>query len=230
MEAAVVLLFLALAAIVYGAVFLTNQTNRRHKAAFRGDVEARGWRYAERDDSYAYRWHGQPFHARRGRARNVVSGQHAGRDFVAFEFSYATKPSPHADTAIGRRFAVWTLPLPAEAPRLSVSQQGARGKLAKAFDATRFDIGDDEFDAMFDVHGEDELFATRVLQPSLVEYLKSTGPWDWRFEADTMIAYDRGRLEPDQIAAKIELMAGVLDRVPAEAWQQVRHDPAGGPT
>jgi hypothetical protein len=228
MEAAVVLIFVALAAVVYLVVHLANQATLRRRAAFRGQAEGRGWHYVERDDAYAYRWRGQPFRGRRGHARNVVSGQHAGRDFVAFEFAYATRSSPHTDTAIGHRFAVWTVALPTLVPSLSVSRQGARGKVAKAFDATRFDIGDDEFDASFDVHGEDERFAIRVLQPLLVEYLKSTGPWDWRFEGDTMIAYDRGPLELDQVEPKIELMAGVLDRVPVEAWQQPRHNPAEG--
>ncbi len=219
MEVAVVLAFASIMVAVGAGARLARQRRRRRISDFLAAVRTRGWELTAHDDSLAHRWHGRPFRGA-GHARKVVRGHYRGRDFTAFEYSYATKPTPNADTAIPHRFAVWALPLPVAVPSLSVGGHGALGAtVPKAFGTEDIEIADEEFDHQFKVTGEDEAFVARVLQPSLVEHLKSTGPWEWRFEGDTMLAFEPGRLEAENIAAKLDAMIGVLDRVSADVWR-----------
>lgn len=220
MEVVLILAFVAVAGAVGTWAHVTRRAALRRTNALLQTVRARGWHLTRRDDSYARRWKGRPFRGNAGHASPIVHGRHRERDFVAFEYSYSTKPTPNADTAITHRFAVCALPLPTAVPTLSVRGRGILGPTAaKALGTAEAEIGDEEFRRLFVVHCADESFAVKVLQAPLTEYLKTTGQWEWRFEGDTMLAWDTGRLEPDWIGPKLDLMTGVLDHVSADAWR-----------
>ncbi|TDE07363.1 hypothetical protein [Jiangella asiatica] len=220
MEALVVLLFAALAGAVVVGVRISQYTARGRGAALHEAARAHGWRVTADGGSRTLRWSGPPFRPGSGAARTVVSGEHRGREFVAFEYVDEAKPTPHAKTAIPHRFMVVTMTLPAAVPELSVIRRDpVESVLTRALDVPMLDVGDDEFSARSAVTSTDPLFATTVLQPLVVDHLKRQPRWNWRFDGATMLAWDKGRLEPDRLTARLTAMAELLDRVPAEAWR-----------
>lgn len=171
MDSSITLLVVAVVIIgVIVNVGMSRSGKRRH-TEIAAVAATHGWTFTESDSSYARTWTGPPFAGLGGKARNVVSGRHRGRDFAAFEYSYTTTSSTSDGTATHvHTFAVWTIALPGVAP-----------------------------------------------QP-LVDSLRATAPADWRFEGDTMIAFEKGTLEAAAIAPKLDLMSDLLDRIPPQAW------------
>lgn len=224
MEAAVVLLFAALAGAVLVGVRYGRVAAQQRLADLRGTAQSHGWSLRPGDEELTRRWPGPPFHPRGGVARPVVTGTHRGREFLAFEYLYEVTPSPAAKTAIPHRRVVVTVPLPAHVPDLAVTRKDAlAGAVARVLDRPGAEIPGGESGRRYHVACADQLFATTVLQPPVVAQLEAGPTWEWRFAGDTMIGYRAGRLTPDRLLSGLDALADVLDRVPAEAW---RH---GGP-
>ncbi|WP_146605042.1 hypothetical protein [Jiangella anatolica] len=215
MEAVVVLLFAALAGAAFLAVRHGRFAAQRRHADLRGDVRSRGWGFsASGDPQLTRRWPGPPFHPGGGVARPVVSGTHRGRSFVAFEYVYEITPSPTAKTAIPHRRLVITISLPGSVPDLAVTRKNA---VARVLDRPVPDVAGEH--RHHRVACADPLFASTVLQPTVVEWLDAGPPWDWRFAGDTMIGYQPGRLTPERLLSGLDAFSDVLDRIPAEAWR-----------
>jgi hypothetical protein len=230
MEALVVVLFAALAGAVLVVVQYTRFAARRRLADLRGFVRSHGWRLSASSDELTRRWPGPPFHPGGGVARPVVRGTHRGREFTAFEYLYEVTPSATAETAIPHRHAVVVVPLPGPVPEFAVTRQNAvAGALARVLDLPSAEVPEGvggaggEFERRYHVACADPLFAATVLQPLVVQRMLDGPAWEWRFTGDVMIGYDGGHLDPDRLLTRLDAMADVLDRVPAEAW---RH---GGP-
>ncbi|TDC49325.1 hypothetical protein E1212_18550 [Jiangella ureilytica] len=233
MEALVVLLFAALAAGVLVVVQYARFAARRRVADLRGFVRSRGWQLTASDGGLTRRWPGPPFHPGGGVARPVVRGTHRGREFTGFEYLYEVTPSASAKTAIPHRHLVVVVPLPGAVPDFAVTRQNAvAGALARVLDLPGAEVPEtaggagpagSEFGRRFHVACADPLFAATVLQPLVVQRLVEGPVWEWRLSGTDMIAWDGGHLTPDRLLTRLDAIADVLDRVPAEAW---RH---GGP-
>lgn len=236
MEAAVVLFFAALAGAALVAVRSGRFTARRRLTDLRGFVRSHGWHFGVDDvgggvgtgmvsgpgADLTRRWPGPPFHPGGGIARSVVSGMHRGRDFVAFEYRYDVTPSPTAKTAIPHRRTVVTVSLPAPVPDLAVTRTSPLGGvLARARRPAGADVVTETGGSGRRVHVvcADELFASTVLQPPVVQQLDGGPAWEWRFAGDTMIGYRSGRITPDRLLDGLDALADVLDRIPADAWR-----------
>lgn len=212
MEVLVVLLFAALALAVLVTVQYARFAARRRVADLRGFVRSHGWQLTASDAELTRRWPGPPFHPGGGVARPVERGTHRGREFTAFEYLYEVTPSATAKTAIPHRHAV-------------------AGALARVLDLPGADVTDEAFERRYHVACADPLFAATVLQPLVLQQLNAGPAWEWRLTGDVMIGYDGGHLAPDRLLTRLDAMADVLDRIPAEAW---RHGdpgdvPRGGP-
>ncbi|WP_051425975.1 hypothetical protein [Jiangella gansuensis] len=219
MEAAVLLVFAGLIGAVLVVVRLSRYLGQRRGADLRETARTRGWKVTATAPEVTGRWAGPPFQPG-GVARSVVTGQHRGRDFTAFEYLDEARPTPHAKTAIPHRSMVLALALPSAVPELSVARRGAiEATVSRVLDLPAIDTGDDEFDRRFQVTSPDPLFATTVLQPHVVEHLEAHPLGNWRFDGATMIAWDHGRIDPDRLLERLEAAAGLIDRVPAEAWR-----------
>lgn len=219
MASTVVIIGILLAVVVIGAVIFGVVAAKKRSNEIQSLATAQGWTFVERDDSWARRWDGAPFTGR-GRARNVIVGQHRGRPITVFEYVYTTTSSNgQSTTTQTHRFAVWAVGLSSGVPELAVGPEGIfGGKVAEAFGFDRVDTGDAAFDEAFKVKCRDESFARRVLHPAVVDLLRRTGPWNWRFIGTTMLAFDKGALDAAAVVPRLELMADLLDRVPADAW------------
>lgn len=225
MEFAGLFLVLFLGIIIVGIIawLAAQQRREQRQQALQQFATGRGWQFVAEDDSYGRRWQGKPF-AGRGTTRNIIIGQHRGRNFCAFAYHYTTTSSNgQTTTTQSHDFAVTVIALPAPVPELSVGAEGIfGGRVAEALGFERVDTGDSDFDSTFKVKSDDARFGTLVLQPPLIQMLKATGPWDWRFTGQDMLSHQKGVFEPPMLQPRLDLMCDVLDRIPNDAWQRPR--------
>lgn len=189
----------------------------------------RGWRYVERDDSYAGVFNDQiqytsrnplhplenPPHA--SEAHDIVTGTHRGRSFVAASF----RTYHRGEYSLTRSIIVRT---PSAGPALNV--MGASGMQTAVNQALGWGarIGNPDFDRKYEVSAEDEGFAGTVLNPSMVEFLMAD---DRPMRGFTMLGdqFDvvdpvRDHRDPAELVPALDLRCDLLDRVPASAWSR----------
>jgi|GEM_PF-6837036 hypothetical protein len=154
-------------------------------------------------------------------ALNILAGSYRGRPVCAFEYSYTTTSHNGTTTTTNTyHFAVWVVALPTAVPLFTVGSEGIfGGKVAAAMGFRRLDIGDPTFDDTFKIKCDNELFGRRVLHPAVVDVLRQTGPWDWRFSGQNMISFQQGVFEPVNALPRLNLMCDLIDRIPADAWR-----------
>ncbi len=143
--------------------------------ALREEAARRGWTFVERDDSmvalydrqYDRRswWEPLTQPPRAKGARDVITGTHRGRPFVAatFDTVYQGQHQPER--------AIWVA-APAPHPMLSIHRvAGTQNALNRSIGLGGVQTGNVEFDRRFEVLSEDERFAHAVLSPQLQEFL-----------------------------------------------------------
>lgn len=225
MSEGVILLVVVVIAVIIAIGVAVGMAQRRRLAERRSELAtlatAHEWTFVAENRGYAKRWDGPPF-TRGGTTRNILSGHHRGRPIAAFEYTYTTSTYNGTTTVTQTHvFSVWTIELPGPVPTMSVAAEGAfGGKVAEAFGFARVDTGDPVFDDLFKVKADDEEFARSVLAPAVVERLKATGPWTWRFTGTTMLAHEPIILTPEAVLGRLERMSDLLDLVPDQVWRR----------
>lgn len=110
---AIVLIVLAVV-VLGGGLYIQLRQHKRKAITLSGLAARRGWRYVVSDRSLVDRFQGAPFgtgHARQ--ARYVLTGQHRGRQLVAFEYNYDEQGGPGSSGGIVNvRFTVVALATP----------------------------------------------------------------------------------------------------------------------
>ncbi len=217
----VIVMILVIAVIAIAATARQHQLRAARTEGLTQIAQQRGWQISPEDDRYASRWSGEPF-TRGGRVRNVVTGSHQSRPFTAFEYWYTT--SSHngtTTTTTTHTFTVWALQLPGEVPEMSVGPEGLfGGKVAEAFGFDRVDIDDQAFNDTFKVKADDEQFARTVLSPDVVALMKQTGTWQWRFTGNTMLSWEQGTFDPEDLEPRLNLMMRLVTEIPGRAWER----------
>ncbi|SDS67096.1 type III secretion system chaperone family protein [Microlunatus soli] len=216
-----VVVFVAVIGLWFAARYVKQRRQEQRQQAVQQFAAGRGWQFIGEDESYASRWTGKPFTGWGGTARNIVVGQHRGRNVCSFEYHYSTVSTSGGTTRRHNHdFSIFVVQLPAPVPAFSVEGEGIfGGKVAEALGFERVDSGDPDFDNDFKVKSDDARFGALVLQQPLLQMLKATGPWDWRFTGPDMLSYENGFLKPELVQPRLDLMCDVLDRIPSDVWQ-----------
>ncbi|MEU6646889.1 hypothetical protein ABZ863_30730 [Saccharomonospora sp. NPDC046836] len=184
---------------------------------------SRGWTFAERDDSYVAlydrqydrrsRWEPLTHPPRAKSARDVVTGTHRGRPFVAatFDTVYQGRHLPER--------AIWVA-APAAHPMLSIQRVvAAQNVVNRALGLGGIVTGNPEFDRRFEVLTEDDRFGHAVLGTALVEFLL-TDPREFRgvyLRGEYLDVLDpvQDHRDPDELVPALDLRCDILDRMPA---------------
>ncbi|EHY90670.1 hypothetical protein [Saccharomonospora azurea] len=192
------------------------------------ELQRRGWKFEERNDSYAEIHNAQPEFQLRNvldpftlppkavGARNVITGTHRSRPFIATEFDVRHQ-GQHVPVT-----AVW-LSLPAMRPGLTVRRVlRAQSKIRSQIGQRDIQLGFPEFDENFEITTEDEAFARAVLVPDLVRFLV-TDPRASRGFAiygDQLNAHDivGDHRDPQKLVPALDLRCDILDRIPTFVW------------
>ncbi|WP_024873716.1 hypothetical protein [Saccharomonospora piscinae] len=190
-----------------------------------GEAARRGWTVVERDDSLIplydrqydrrSRWEPLTHPPRATAARDVITGSHRGREFVAATFDTVHQGRHQPERAI------WVA-APAAHPMLGIRPSAAASNAVnRAIGLGGIRTGNPEFDARFEVLAEDERFAEAVVTPALVEFLlRDSRPWravSLRGEYLDVADPVRDHRDPAELVAALDLRCDILDRMPTWA-------------
>jgi hypothetical protein len=155
-------------------------------------------------------------------ARNIVTGTHRGRPFLAADFHvYYTAAAIDADW----RTHVW-VQMPSARPGLVVKKVlGPQNAVNRALGWEHARYGDPEFDQRFEVTADDQQFAADVLHPQmqrfLVEEQRAFQEW-WMIGDIVEVSGDAcsEQRDPRELIPALDLRCDILDRVPQVVWSR----------
>lgn len=201
-----------------GLLLLVGRAGMRRRAGVAERVQQAGWTYVGVDlqPSLLGRWPGTPFDFWPAQVCDVVVGQWRGRPMVAFEHVHR----------ISRRVPavshhVVAVPLPAPVPTLELAYVGPGPGAG---------YGPAEFHRVWRVDCADEAFAHELLTPRVVQRLLAPDAAGAlvRFTGTDVLSIERAPAWPERVAPRLELLADLLDLVPAQVWQRRVGGPAQG--
>ena len=228
MNGSVFVVFAAGVLTVFGLIVYANYlAAKKRREALAGLAAARGWTYAARDDRYVDQFSGAPFGLGHGRrAENVLTGNHEGRSFVAFDYCYyTTETSTDAQGHTSSReqahpYSVIALNLGAAVPVLSVTPEGFFGRIVGRLTNSDIELESEAFNRAFTVHCEDRKFATDVLHPRMMEYLLKNPELGWSLRDRSLLLVHANRHTLAELDAKLLVGDGILDQVPGFVREQ----------
>ncbi|TWP52133.1 hypothetical protein FKR81_11160 [Lentzea tibetensis] len=223
------------AALVWMVVWLRRDyeaSEQEFMALLQEESARRGWTYEERNDSYAEWFNALPMipfagvrspvfqQPKAAGARNVVTGTHRGRQFLAADFHvYFTAPAIDANW----RTHVWVR-MPAPRPGLVVKKVlGPQNAVNRALGWDHQRYGDPEFDHRFEVTADDQRFAHDVLHTHMQRILvaEQRAFQEWWMVGDIIdVAGDScgEHRDPRELIPALDLRCDILDLVPEVVW------------
>jgi hypothetical protein len=225
----VVLTYLVAGAILLGVLgiwYLNYLAAKQRREAMAALAAERGWTYTARDDRRNDQFLGAPFglgHSRR--STNVLTGEHDGRPFVAFDYVYYTTESSAGGK--GRRqvphpFYVVALDMGASFPPLEVSPENFLERFVGRLTDRDIELESEDFNRAFTVTCPDRKFASDVLHPRCMELLLRTPGAGFRFDRRWAIHVEIGTVALDGIVPRLRRVDAIVDEIPEFVWKQVK--------
>lgn len=187
-----------------------------------------GWQLEAHRRDLTLRWQGAPFGVGdRRRADMVLTGSYRGREVTAFDYSFRTRSASGQGEAstVTHRFAVCTTAVPVALAQVEVLPTNALARLAYALGAPRVQLESEDFNRRFAVRSPDPATAVAVLHPRTMELLlgrigtRAVGDVSWRITGTDIVCWASGRAEPEQVLARLDLLADVVSGVPSFLWR-----------
>lgn len=223
------LLFVLLLVIIVFAAVAAARRAKARREAFAATASSRGWGYSAEDPRWVDYFEGSPFGLGHNRsAKNVLTGRHGDRDFVAFDYCYyTTETSTDSQGRTTRRevshpYAVVGLQTGVVFPPLTVEPEGFFSRIAGRITGRDIELESEDFNRAFTVTCTDRKFASDVLHPRQMEFLLTRPDFAFRFTGPWVLTIDNGRFEEPEVAARLEYVATVVDQVPDFIWKEVR--------
>jgi len=185
--------------ILVGGVVILVVRRRRHQAAIRRRAEvmsSAGWVPATAEPRLV------ELAGRltvRGRATQMFTGEFRGRQVSVLDYEFTARRGPAPVHLIA-------LSLPAALPPLTVSKDSLL--------PGDIELESQMFNEQFRVQADDQRFASAVLQPRLMEWMMQNPSLRWHIAEDTLVSWGHGELPVTELPARLEAMAGVVDRIP----------------
>jgi len=215
----VVLIVVGVAVAVAITVFFYLAEKKRREAIVRW-AATNGWTYTDEDGRWVDAWRGDPFdegHSRK--AVNVLERELGGRRAVVFDYSYkVTTSNGKTTTTTTYEFSIYAHQLPAALPDMTIEPEGLWDKAVKLFGAQDVELESVEFNDRYRVKADDPRVAYDVLNPRTMEALLATGGLDIRIQGSWIVAVDKGDLDVLRIPGRVEVLTGIVDRVPSYVW------------
>ncbi|MDP3892477.1 DUF3137 domain-containing protein [Nocardioides sp.] len=213
--------------IVVGVLGLLAERRRRDEFAALGAQH--GWGYLQRDDQWGRSFTGRPFNQGHNRqSRHVLTGEHDGRPFVAFDFIYhtterSTNSQGHTTTReVAHPYSVVALRSDTPLPALAVTPEGFFGRLAGRLTNRDIELESENFNRAFTVTCADRKFAFDVLHPRLMEKLLTYRDLSFRFERHWLLAIHQGKHTAADLMRRVGALDLVLDEIPDFVWRERR--------
>lgn len=240
MQSSTVLILVLAIVVGVGLAYFNYYRAKKRREMFAGLAAQYGWSYVQANNSLASQWAGTPFRTGDNwRVKNVLSGPYNGHQMVAFDYSYQT----HTTNGKGQRrttthnFGVVVLQLPGALPHLEVTHEGIfGGAVANALGFRDIQFESEQFNRAFRVKADDERFGHAVVTPRMMEMLLARGEIGWRFEGNSLVGWDSGAHNPNEVLNRLGLLEQVALNVPPYVWRDYagvdprgQQPPPGGP-
>jgi len=214
-----VLIVLAIGVAIAIAVVAYLAEKKRREAIMRW-AATNGWSYSGEDGRWVDAWRGDPFdegHSRK--AANVLEREVGGRRAVVFDYSYkVTTSNGKTTTTTTYEFSVYAQQLPAALPDVTIEPEGLWDKAVKLFGAQDVELESVEFNDRYRVKADDPKVAYDVLNARTMEALLAVSGLDIRIQGSWIVGVDRGDLDVLRIPGRVEVLTGIVDRVPSFVW------------
>ncbi|WP_405062754.1 hypothetical protein OG474_14270 [Kribbella sp. NBC_01505] len=223
MNVSPILLVLLAFLIALGFFYFSYVQAKKRREVFAGFAAQYGWSYTPANHALAGNWQGSPFQTGdHWQVKNVLAGLFNGHQMVAFDYSYQT----HTSNGRGRRtttthkYGVVVLQLPGALPHLEVTHEGIfGGAVANALGFRDLQFESDQFNRAFRVKANDERFGHAVVTPRMMELLLARGEIGWRIEGNSLIGWDPGPHQPQEVLNRLQLLEQVVAQIPPYVWR-----------
>jgi len=217
MEAFGIFLVVVFFALVVGWTIYATAQRRKALAAW---ARARGLAFQPGKDGSMENRLGEFDCLRRGHSRhayNVMSGQYAGRGFLAFDYHYITGSGKNSHT---HNISAVLLGSAVPLRPLFIRPEGLLDKIGEFFGLDDIDFESAEFSRQFYVKSPDKRWAYDVLHPRTIEFLLSAPRFSIQFGETRVMAWQDKVFPPERFDQAAEVVRGVLDRLPEYLLQQ----------
>ncbi|MQA08031.1 MAG: hypothetical protein GEU98_05645 [Pseudonocardiaceae bacterium] len=203
--------------------------NKKKIEQFTKVAQQRGWQYRSNDNSVIGRYQGDPFdnrgHTRR--ARHVFTGQHRGRPFCCFEFSYKVRKNNTGNNSGSRNetyyYRIFAIATPAHRPTLQVTKENVGTKMLDFVGVRDLQLESVEFNEKFKIKTDNDKFAYDVLHPRTMEWMladQRAQQIPIRFERNELVTWQRGKFELEAMEPSLNYLCDFVERVPEFVWKQ----------
>jgi hypothetical protein len=150
---------------------------------------------------------------KRGRPGEMVAGDFRGRGMCALDYTYETTTSDGkgGTTTTTHQVHLVALNLPVALPPLTVT---ADSKLKRFFGGRDLELESQAFNDAFRISCADDRYASAVIHPRMMEWLLYNPGLEWQLSGNALISWGTGPYVVPDTLARLEAMAGVIDRVP----------------
>jgi Protein of unknown function (DUF3137) len=206
--------------VVLGIAVLSYLVEKRRREAIARWAASNGWSYTAEEDGWVDVWRGDPFGEGHDReATNVLEREVGGRRAVVFDYSYkVTTGSGTARSTTTYEFSVYAQQLPAPLPDVSIEPEGLWDKAVKLFGAQDVELESVEFNDRYRVRADDPKVAYDLLNARTMEALLALHRLDLRVQDRWIVAVETGDLDVRAIPGRVDVLTGIVERVPSFVW------------
>ena len=209
---------------VLGIWYLNHLAAKQLREAMASLAASRGWAYTARDDRWNDQFLGTPFGLGHGRrSTNVLTGEHDGRPFVAFDYLYyTTERAGETHRQVPHPFYVVAIDMGASFPPLEVSPENFLERFVGRLTNRDIELESEDFNRAFTVTCPDRRFASDVLHPRMMQLLLRTPEAGFRFDRRWAIHVELGTVALDGIEPRLRRVDAIVDQIPEFVWKQVK--------
>ena len=209
-----ILLFIVIAlAVTAGIIYHFVQAAERRKALLAW-AQAHGLRFDPAKDRGLRQRFPEFKCLHRGDSRyayNVMSGEPAGQSVLAFDYHYGTGAGKSRQE---HYFSAVIVASPFPLKPLLIRREGFFDKVKEFLGFDDIDFESAEFSRKFYVSSPDKRWAYDVIHQRMMEYLLAAPHFSIQFDAEHLIVWRDKRLSPIEFSAALDLVHGLLDRMP----------------
>jgi hypothetical protein len=213
------LIFVLVAAAIIALAVLAHQQAKKRRMALAAWAASRGLAFDPSHDRQMDDRYPEFKCLRQGDSRyayNVMAGSAGGRPVSAFDYHYETEStdSKGQTTTEDNYFSAVIFETDLPLKPLLIREEGFFDKVGEFLGFDDIDFESTEFSKEFFVKSPDRRWAFDVLQQSTMEFLLSSPRFTLEFEGRDVIAYRDDTFKPEDFEAALEVVEGVLQRLP----------------
>ena len=218
------LLFILFAIIAIAIFAVTQYATAQRRKRLAAWARSRGFEFAPLYDG-DFPWRHSCFECfNKGRSRyavNVARGQIGDHKLCAFDYHYTyTSDSREGRAKHDFSGVIITTTLPLKPLAIHSETLFDRVASLAGFEAIQFESV--EFNKQFHVASPDRRWAFDILPQSTMEFLLDSPKFSLEFQACQILARRNGLLDPQDFDAAIEVIEGVLQRLPPSVVQELQ--------